>query len=56
MISDFKFYHGVALLELSRNSKKTVNVESLHGLYENSAYSINGVGVYIKHSTKRLTP
>jgi len=56
MISDFKFFHGVALLELSRNSTKLLKVESLKDLYENSAYSINGIGVYIKHSEKRLTP
>lgn len=56
MISDFKFFHGVALLELSRNSIKPLKVESLKDLYENSAYSINGIGVYIKHSEKRLTP
>ena len=57
MINEFEFFHGAALVSISQASKKPVVIESLHGLYENSAYILNNsIGLYIKHSKKRLSP
>ena len=56
MISEQQQFHGPVFIELTQNSKKPVQIESLKGHYENTAYAINGVGVFIKHSSKRMTP
>lgn len=57
MINEFEFFHGAALLNISQASKKPILIESLQGVYENSAYVINNsAGLYIKHSKKRLSP
>ncbi len=57
MINEFEFYHGAALLALSRASKKPVSIESLKDIYENNAYVVNNkCGVYIKHTKTRLSP
>jgi hypothetical protein len=57
MINEFEFFHGAALVTISQASKKPIIIESLHGVYENSAYILNNsMGLYIKHSKKRLSP
>jgi hypothetical protein len=57
MINEFEFFHGAALITISQASKKPITIESLKGSYENSAYILNNsMGLYIKHSKKRLSP
>lgn len=57
MINEFEFFHGAALITISQASKKPITIESLTGAYENSAYVLNNsMGLYIKHSKKRLSP
>ena len=55
MIKEFGFYHGAVLLGLVHSGVpiliQTYQVES------NASYILNGaVGLYIKYSTKRMTP
>jgi hypothetical protein len=56
VIEDFKFYHGVVLTELVDNFDRDITFRRL--VNENNAmYLINeSVGLYIKHSTARLSP
>ena len=56
MISEQQQFHGPVFIELAQHSTKPIQVESLKGYYENTAYAINGVGVFIKHSSKRMSP
>ena len=57
MISEYKKYHGTVFTELTEKSTTPIQIESLKGNYENSAYVVNNkVGVYIKYSTSRLSP
>lgn len=57
MINEFEFYHGAALRAICEGSKSPVSIEVLDSYYDNSAYSINNkIGLYIKHTKKRLTP
>ena len=57
MIDRYKFFHGAALLSISQATRKPIAIESLQGAYENNAYVINNsAGLYIKHSTARLSP
>lgn len=55
MSSEFEFYHGVALCRIIHDNK----LESIRLFKKdsNSAYIVNEkVGIYIKYSTKRMTP
>lgn len=58
MIKDFEFYHGVVIRELvtaSSPTPVTLSVEDRHGRV--NAFNVNGrVGLFIKHSSKRLGP
>jgi len=57
MINEYEFYHGAALRSICEGSNKPVSIEVLDNHYDNSAYAINNkVGLYIKHTKKRLTP
>jgi hypothetical protein len=56
MIRDFEKYHGAVLTRLV-HALPGVTLELYPGLGGNSAYVIDKcVGLYIKYSTKRLTP
>lgn len=56
MINKFEFYHGSVLTELLHGSKKPVSIK-LYPTKSNASYTLNNkIGMYIKHSTKRLSP
>jgi len=56
VIREFEFYHGAVLGRLIRGSEG-LSLEQYPGFGRNAAYVINKrVGLYIKHSTNRLTP
>lgn len=56
MIKEFGFYHGVVFSTLSHYSRKPLTIAQYHSR-DNASYMINDhIGVYIKYSTKRLSP
>lgn len=56
MIKEFSFYHGVVFSALSHYSRKPLTIMQYHSR-DNASYIINdNIGVYIKYSTKRLSP
>lgn len=56
MIKEFEFYHGVIFTKLIHESNSRILIEPFP-TESNASYIINSkVGIYIKHSTKRLTP
>jgi len=55
MIKEFEFYHGAVLTKIAQSDKK-VSI-SAYPTPSRCSYVINGnTGLYIKHSTNRLTP
>jgi hypothetical protein len=57
MLKEYEQYHGTVLRALVAASRKplTIGVDDIHGRI--NGYVINhGVAIYIKHSSKRLTP
>ncbi|MCQ9206868.1 MAG: hypothetical protein NG740_03190 [Omnitrophica bacterium] len=55
MSNEFEFYHGVALCRLIHD--KRLQSVALFRTDRNSSYLINvSIGIFIKYSTKRLTP
>jgi len=56
MIKEFEFYHGAVLSNLLHNSGKSITVE-LYPSESNASYVIDKkIGIYIKHSSKRMSP
>jgi hypothetical protein len=56
MIKEFEFYHGAALVRLLHGTNQEVVVE-LFPSESNASYIINkNIGLYIKHSAKRMSP
>lgn len=56
MISEFEFYHGVVFATLIHCGTEVLSVGQYPSA-DNSSYVVNGsVGVYIKYSTKRMSP
>jgi len=56
MISEFEFFHGAVLARVLHGSKRSVSLAPYSPL-DNAAYVINGkTGIYIKYSSKRLSP
>jgi len=56
MIKEFEFYHGVTFSRLFHSSKEAISIKQ-YPTQDNASYVLNDkVGVYIKYSTKRLTP
>ena len=56
MIKEFEFYHGVVFTKLIHSSKKCISIKSFP-TSSNASYIYNeNIGIYIKHSTKRLSP
>jgi len=56
MIKEFEKYHGAVFARLFHESSQKVAIE-LYPSKSNSSYIINNkLGIYIKHSTKRLSP
>lgn len=55
MLREFEFYHGVVLSRLV-HGKMPVQIHT-YPTDSNASYVLNGtVGLYVKHSTKRMTP
>src|ERR1700691_3719583 len=56
MISEFEFFHGAVLARMLHTTQQTI-VIALYSEFDNAYYIINeSTGVYIKYSTKRLSP
>jgi hypothetical protein len=56
MINEFEFFHGAALARMLHATQQTMMV-ALYSEFDNASYIINeSKGVYIKYSTKRLSP
>jgi hypothetical protein len=56
MISEFEFFHGAVLARMLHATQQTL-VVAPYSEFDNASYVINeSKGVYIKYSTKRLTP
>ncbi|MEX2297122.1 MAG: hypothetical protein WD715_06905 [Dongiaceae bacterium] len=57
MLKEYEKYHGVVLRALVAKSREpiSIGVDDLHGRI--NGYVVNSlIGLYIKHSSKRLTP
>lgn len=56
MIKEFEFYHGAVLAKLFHESKQSITIE-LFPSKSNASYVVNkSAGLFIKHSSKRLSP
>ncbi|WP_407490750.1 hypothetical protein [Elizabethkingia anophelis] len=56
MIKEFEFYHGVVFSKLIHNIPEGISIK-LYPSPSNASYVINdNIGIYIKHSTKRMSP
>lgn len=56
MIKEYEFYHGVVFSKLVSNSNDNIIIKSFRS-NSNGFYVLNNdIGIYIKYSTKRLTP
>lgn len=56
MIKEFEFYHGVVFTKLIHCNNKSISIKSFPTA-SNASYIYNeDIGIYIKHSTKRLSP
>ena len=56
MIKEFEFYHGIVFARMVHATQKQVSIKPFPSP-DNSSYVINDkVGIYIKYSTKRLSP
>jgi hypothetical protein len=56
MIKEFEFYHGVAFARMLHSTQQELSIKP-YSSFDNAAYVVNGqVGVYIKYSSKRLSP
>lgn len=57
MISEFERYHGAAIRELIVVANRPLKIEPYDGMGRMNTYKINdSIGIYIKHSSKRLPP
>jgi hypothetical protein len=56
MISEFEFYHGVAFARMLHTTQRELVIRP-YSPSDNAAYVLNGsIGIYIKYSSKRLSP
>ncbi|MFC0425155.1 hypothetical protein [Chryseobacterium scophthalmum] len=56
MIKEFEFYHGVVFSKLIHSISDGISVK-LYPSPSNASYVINdNIGIYIKYSTKRMSP
>ena len=56
MIKEFEFYHGCVFANILHSALTEVAIKR-YDCVSNAAYVVNdSVGLYIKHSTKRLSP
>lgn len=56
MIKEFEFYHGAVFARLIHFSNENISIKSFP-TESNASYVINDkIGLYIKHSSKRMSP
>jgi hypothetical protein len=56
MINEFEFYHGVAFARMLHATHAELSIKPFAST-DNAAYVLNGTrGIYIKYSSKRLSP
>lgn len=56
MIRDFEFYHGLVFARILHGTQRPLTLRPFQSA-SNSSYVLNdAVGMYIKYSTKRMTP
>lgn len=56
MIREFEFYHGAALAKIANHNGQHVSIKS-YPSPSRASYVINGnIGLYIKHSSNRMSP
>jgi hypothetical protein len=56
MLKEFEFFHGVVLARILHGSKSLVRIKN-YSSTSNSSYIVNdNIGLYIKYSTKRMSP
>ena len=56
MISEFEFFHGAVLARMLHATHQEISITP-YSESDNAAYVINrGIGIYIKYSTKRMSP
>ena len=55
MSKKFEFFHGLALVRIIHNSKNPVSI-SRYSDATNSSYVVHNIGLFVKHSTNRMSP
>lgn len=56
MIKEYEFYHGVVFTKLFQNCQNNLSIKP-YPSSSNASYILNdSIGLYIKYSTKRLSP
>lgn len=56
MIKEFEFYHGIVFARILHGTNKEVKIRP-YPSSDNASYVLNDkIGIYIKYSSKRLTP
>jgi hypothetical protein len=55
MINEFEFFHGAVFARMLHAMQQEISITP-YSDSDNAAYVINGKGIYIKYSTKRLSP
>lgn len=55
-MKEFEFYHGLVFTQLLHSTEETVHIRQ-YPSRDNASYVVNEItGIYIKYSTKRLSP
>ncbi len=56
MIKDFEFFHGLVFARILHGTQRPLSIRPFQSA-SNASYVVNdGVGIYIKYSSKRMTP
>ena len=56
MIKEFEFYHGSVFTKLIHKAGKNITIKP-YSTVGNASYVVNDtIGIYIKHTTKRMSP
>jgi hypothetical protein len=56
MIKDFEFFHGVVFARILHGTQRPLSIRPFQSV-SNASYVVNNsVGIYIKYSSKRMTP
>ena len=56
MIRDFEFYHGLVFARILHGTQRPLNLRLFQSV-SNASYIVNDtIGIYIKYSSKRMTP